>query len=291
LLTNWAGDVGAAIGIEVRRETFFDDRDPRQDGTVMFTDRISGLTTNDLMGNNPSLDARGSRMVQSGYVELQVPLVSREMAILFLQKVDMQLAARHEHFDTFGSVTKPKIALSWRPFDFMLVRSPWSEGFRAPNLQQQFESSLQRSNNRTDHIFCEADVRAGRITRAQFTTICSTRPAQPVISNRQGSEDLQPKESTNLTYGVVLESTFLPEEYGRISFTADWWRVEQDNVVGIIGDDNAILLDYVLRLQGVAGGNPLVMRNTPDTQGVLDFQGTGLTRSATLFRQPTTIAI
>jgi len=276
LLTNWAGDVGAAIGVEVRRETFLDDRDPRQDGTVMFTDRISGLTTNDLMGNNPSLDTHGSRTVQSGYVELQVPLVSREMAIPFAQTVDMQLAARHERFDTFGSVTKPKVALSWRPFDFMLLRSAWSEGFRAPNLQQQFESSLQRSNNRTDYIFCEADVRVGRITRAQFTTGCSTRPTQPVISNRQGSEALQPEESTNLTYGVVLESTFLPEEYGRISFTADWWRVEQDNVVGIIGDDNAILLDYVLRLQGVAGGNPLVIRNAPDAQDVLDFQGTGL---------------
>ena len=52
LFTNWAGDVGVAIGVEARRETYVDDRDPRQDGTIMFTDRISGLTTNDLMGNN-----------------------------------------------------------------------------------------------------------------------------------------------------------------------------------------------------------------------------------------------
>ena len=59
-----------------------------------------------------------------------------------------------------------------------------------------------------------------------------------------------------------------------VSFTADWWRIEQKNVVGIFGDDNHILLDYVLRENG--GSNPAVVRATPDAQDILDFQGTGL---------------
>lgn len=279
LFTLWAGDVGAAIGVEARRETFVDDRDPRQDGTIMFTDMISGLTTNDLMGNSPSLDTRGSRTVQSGYVEFQVPLVSQDMGIPLVQTVDMQLAARYENFDTFGDVTKPKVALSWRPFDWMLVRSAWSEGFRAPNLQQQYETGLQRSNIRTDYIRCEAAVRQAVFNSAtppNFTTNCPsvTGSSQSVISNRQGSTSLKPEESTNLTYGFVFESTFLPEEYGRISFTADWWRIEQSNVVGIFGDDNHILLDYVLRLQG--SSNPAVVRAAPDAQDTADFANTGL---------------
>lgn len=276
LFTLWAGDVGAAIGFEARRETFHDDRDPRQDGTVMFDDIINtSPITNDLQGNNPSLDTRGSRTVQSGYVELQVPLVSDDMAIPFVQTVDMQLAARYENFDTFGSVTKPKVALSWRPFDWMLVRSAWSEGFRAPNLQQQFESGLLRSNIRTDFIRCEAAKR--KVPSTVFTTNCPSvaGSSQSVTSNRQGSTALEPEESTNLTYGFVFESTFLPPEYGEISFTADWWRIEQSNVVGIFGDDNHILLDYVLRLNGQS--NPAVVRAAPDAQDILDFQGTGLT--------------
>jgi len=289
LFTIWAGDVGAAIGVEARRETYVDDRDPRQDGTIMFTDRISGLTTNDLMGNNLSLDTKGSRSVQSGYVELQVPLVSPDMNVPFAQSIDMQLATRYENFDTFGSVTKPKVALSWRPFDFLMFRSAWSEGFRAPNLQQIFETDLQRSNNRTDYIFCEAASRVD--PTVTFATSCAkptgspvnarssrlvTEAAQAVVSNRKGSENLQPEESTNLSYGLVFESSFLPEEYGKVTFTADWWRIEQDQAVGIVGDDNAILLDYVLRLQGVPGGNPLVVRSAPDAQQIADFAGTGL---------------
>jgi hypothetical protein len=274
VFTLWAGDVGAAIGVETRRETYSDDRDIRQDGTAQFIDIISGLTTNDLQGNSASRDTRGSTNVQSGYIELQVPLVSNDMAIPLVQAVDMQLAARYEHFDTFGDVTKPKVALSWRPFDFLQFRSAWSEGFRAPNLQQQNETGLQRINNRTDLIFCEADLRAGRITQAQFTTTCPTRPQTGVTSNRQGSQSLQPEESTNLSYGFVLESTFMPAEWGKVSFTADWWRIEQENVVGIFGDDNHILLDYVLRLNG--GSNSAVVRAAPDADDVAAFAGTGI---------------
>jgi hypothetical protein len=96
-----------------------------------------------------------------------------------------------------------------------------------------------------------------------------------VISSRQGSTALQPEESTNMTYGMVFESTFIPEEYGRITFTADWWRIEQENVVGIFGDNNQILLDYVLRLTG--GSNPAVVRAAPDAGDDAAFAGTGLT--------------
>jgi outer membrane receptor protein involved in Fe transport len=296
----WAGDIGVAAGVELRRETFQDDRDPRQDGTVNFDDIINNTpptVTNDLQGNNPSLDTRGSRTVQSAYAEFAVPLVSPEMNIPFVQEVDAQLAVRYENFDTFGSVTKPKVAVSWRPFDFMLVRSSWSEGFRAPNLQQQYESGLQRSNLRRDFIRCEAAARQD--PSAVFTTTCS-KPAgsppnanatyligessQSVTSNRQGSAALQPEESTNLTYGFVFESTFLPSEWGVITFTADWWRIEQTDVIGIFGDDNHILLDYVLRLQPGCTANPLpahcfnpaVVRFGPTPQDDTAFAGTGL---------------
>jgi len=288
LLTLWAGDVGAAFGLEVRRETFKDDRDPRQDGTAMFTDIISGLTTIDLQGNNQTLDTTGERDVQSAYAEFQVPLVSPEMNIPFAQSVDMQLAVRHENFDTFGGVTKPKVALSWRPFDSLLFRSSWSEGFRAPNLQQQYETGLLRSNNRTDYIRCEAAVRQAQANNTPppvFTTTCPTAsPASPVISNRQGSAALQPEESTNTTFGLVFEPTFIPEEWGAFTFTADWWRVEQTNVIGIFGDQNHILLDYVLRQAAGCNTNPqpagcfnsAVIRNAPDAGDDAAFAGTGL---------------
>ncbi|HVY89794.1 MAG TPA: TonB-dependent receptor, partial [Hyphomonadaceae bacterium] len=273
----WAGDVGAAFGVEARHEDYTDNRDPRQDGSINFQDIINTtLVTNDLQGNSGSLDTHGDRDVESAYAEFRVPLVSPEMNIPMVQSIDAQVAARYENFDTFGSVTKPKIALSWRPLDFLLLRSSWSQGFRAPNLQQQFESGLQRSNTRTDFIRCEAAKRQN--SAVVFTTSCPSvaSATQSVISNRQGSTSLKPEDSDNLSAGFVLESTFLPEDFGRITFTADWWRIRQTDVVGIFGDDNHILLDYVLRVNGSTTGDPAVHRAAPDAQDTADFAGTGL---------------
>lgn len=288
----WSGDVGVAAGVELRREDYRDDRDPRQDGSLNFADAINAaVRTNDLMGNSPSPDTSGKRDVTSAWIEVRAPLVSPEMKIPLIQSVDLQLAGRFEDFDTFGDVTKPKVALSWRPFDFLMFRSAWSEGFRAPNLQQEFETNLQRSNNRVDFIFCEAAKRRDPVVTitpsgcsrpagspaasADVTYLLSRAASLPVISNRSGSASLQPEESTNLTYGAVFEPTFLPPQLGRLTLTADWWRIEQSNAVGIFGDDNAILLDYVQRLSG--GANAKVRRAGPEAADITAFAGTGLT--------------
>jgi iron complex outermembrane recepter protein len=272
LISLWAGDVGIAAGVELRRETFSDDRDPRLDGTVNFVDSISGLVASDVMGQSSTLDTKGSRNVQSAFVELAVPLVSPDMNIPLAQSVDMQLAVRHENFDEFGGVTKPKVALSWRPADFLLFRSAWSEGFRAPNLQQQFENGLQRSNVRTDWVQCEIAARNGDVPSVTGGN-CGAFSGS-TISNRAGSLSLKPEESENFTAGFVIESTFLPRQYGKLSFTADWWEIKQTNVIGIFGDDNQLLLDYALRVQG--SSNPAVVRAAPTTDQITAAQGTGL---------------
>ncbi|MEP7210715.1 MAG: TonB-dependent receptor, partial [Alphaproteobacteria bacterium] len=185
----WSGDVGVAAGVEFRRETYADDRDPRLDGTINFVDPISGVTSSDVMGTSPTNDTKGTRKVASAFAEFAAPLVSPEMHVPLVQNVDLQLAARYENFDRFGDVTKPKVALSWRPFDFLLFRSAWSQGFRAPNLQQLYETGLQRSNVRTDWVRCEADVRAARYT--SFTnSACTSGRSLSVISQRAGSLSL-----------------------------------------------------------------------------------------------------
>jgi iron complex outermembrane recepter protein len=58
------GDLGVAAGVEFRRETQLDDRDPRVDGTIGFTDMVTGqFQTADLFGVSPTPDTKGSRKV------------------------------------------------------------------------------------------------------------------------------------------------------------------------------------------------------------------------------------
>ncbi len=264
------GDVGIGLGAEWRWEGFADDRDPRLDGTITYTDIVTGIVSDsDVMGTSPTLDSSGSRNVGSLFAELEVPLISPEMNIPLAHSVQVQFAGRYEQYSDVGDAFAPRVAASWALVDGFSLRAAWSEGFRAPNLPQVFEMGVERSNNRQDFIKCEADVRAGRIP--DFSACARS---QSVISSRDGNRDLEPETSENISIGSVLEANFLPPEWGNLTLTADWWQIKQEGVVGIFGDFNHVALDYLLRSQG--SSNPAVIREAPTQEDIDDFAGTGL---------------
>jgi len=264
-----AGNVGLAAGLEYRDESFRDDRDARLDGTIAFVALDGSSNGSDVMGVSPTPDTSGSRSVFAGYAELALPLVSPSMDIPLVHRVSAQLAGRYESYTFFGDVTKPKLALSWEPIEWLQIRAAFSQGFRAPNLPQLFERGIQRSNTRSDWIRCEADRRAGRI--ANFDQCARS---QGVVSNRSGSLELEPEESDNFTVGMTLQPE-LPQGYGGLTITADYWEIDQERVIGLFGDSNALTLDYFLRLSG--SSNPNVQRAAPTAQELADFAGSGLT--------------
>lgn len=264
-----AGPVGVAVGLEVRHETFEDDRDDRLDGTITFTNIAGEFSGSDVMGVSPTPDTKGSRNVQAAFVEFAVPLVSPQMNIPLVRSLDLQLAARTENYSIFGAVTKPKVALAWRPSSWMMVRSAWSQGFRAPNLPQLFEQGVERANTRSDWIRCEIEVRAGR--QPDFDS-CSVGVSS--VSQRSGSKDLTPEESENFTAGIVLEPQFLPSDWGTLTFTLDYWNIKQKNLIGIFGDANALTLDYLMRTEG--SFNPNVVRADPTQEQIDAAAGTGI---------------
>jgi hypothetical protein len=124
-------------------------------------------------------------------------------------------------------------------------------------------------NTREDYIFCEADMRAGRI--ANFDD-CDR--SQGAVSDRAGSEDLDPEETETWSVGLVFTPGFIAPQYGTFTFTVDYWEMEQEDVVGIFGDENHIALDYLRRVEG--GSNPDVIRAEPSAEDIAAFAGTGL---------------
>ena len=271
-----AGDVGVAAGIEVRRETQKDDRDARVDGTVKYTNAVTGVTyDSDLIGTSTSPDTKGDRTVGSAYIEFAVPVISPEMNIPLVRNVEMQLAGRYEDYSDVGDVAKPKVAVAWDLVDGLRLRGSWSEGFKAPNLEQINASVVTRSNTRTDYTRCEADLQAGRIT--SFSN-CSR--SQSVAAQRSGNPDLKPETSTSTGFGVVFEPKFVPDQFGQFTFTVDYWRVKQKGIVGIFGEGNAVILDYLDRMSG--GSNANVVRAAPTADDIAAFAGTTLTPVGTI---------
>jgi iron complex outermembrane recepter protein len=261
-----AGGLGIAVGTEWRRESFRDDRDPRLDGTLTFTNPVTGdVSGSDVMGSSPTPDTSGHRHVVSAFVEFAVPLVSAEMDIPAMQSVQFQFAGRYEDYSDVGDVVKPKVAFAWQLFDWVGVRAAWSQGFRAPNLPQVFERGVERANPRMDYIRCEAELRAGRIPR--FAACATTS----VSNTRSGSRDLEPEDDENYSAGLVFTPGFAPG----LTLSADYWRVKQEGVIGIFGDGNHLALDYALRVRG--SSDPNVIREAPTQDDIDAFAGTGLT--------------
>jgi iron complex outermembrane receptor protein len=268
------GDVGVAAGIEWRRETFFDDRDPRIDGTITWTDSVTGVFDgSDVAGTSASPDTSGAREVYSAFVETFVPLVSEDMDIPLVHALNLQLAGRMEHFkDIDETAIVPRAAASWTVVPGITFRGAWSQGFRAPNLVQVNDEGTTRSNTRDDFVVCQAQVEKRLITGLG---VC---PGEGVISFRSGTDQLQPEDSESINLGIVLEPRFIPG----LTLTADYWRVKQTGLVGTFGDDNAIALDLLLRLNG--SSNPNVIRATPTADDIALFAGTRLAAAGEIIR-------
>ena len=89
-----------------------------------------------------------------------------------------------------------------------------------------------------------------------------------------GNPQLKPEESTNLSYGLVFQPGFIPERLGTFTFTLDRWRIQQEQIVGLLGAQTAMIVDYLDRVQ--SGENPLVNRADPTIEDIELFEGTGI---------------
>jgi outer membrane receptor protein involved in Fe transport len=273
------GNVGVAAGVEFRRETFHDDRDPRQDGTIMYTNAVTGLTYTDT-GSSLSPDVKGSRNVWSGYAEAVGLLVSPEREIPFIRSLEVQVAGRYENYSDIGSVAKPKVAGSWDVVEGVRLRTSWSQGFRAPNLEVINLTFLERSQGGRDYLFCEADLRARRIS-----SFAQCNRPSALVRQMIGNPDLKPEESESFSYGAVLTPP-LPAGFGTATITIDRWKIEQKNAVGLINAQDAVNLDYLYRVRG--SRNPLVQRLAPTADELALFAGTGLAPAGQLLNMQLT---
>jgi iron complex outermembrane receptor protein len=257
-----AGAVGFASGVEWRRETFLDDRDNRLDGTTTYTNSVTGLTYGtDVVGASGSVDVNAHRSIASAFAELAVPIVSPEMRIPFVEEIQLQLAARGEDYSDFGTVIKPKGAILWTVGQGFALRGSVSQSFRAPNLPQFYSPGSTVTNTRMDTAFCRLNT--------PVATVCA---GASTLEVRSGNENLKPEEADNASVGFVYQPRFIPPQYGKLVLTTDFWSIREKNVIGILGAQNQINYDLLLRLSG--SSNPNVVRDAPigtNTVGAIGY--------------------
>ena len=258
-----SGDIAVLVGAEYRDEEIVDDRDPRLDGTVTYTD-YEGDTyplVADVLNSSPTGDVSGSRDVLSVFAEMQIPVNDR---------VNMQLALRNEDFSDYGSSTVGKLAIGMDIAPWLDFRASVSTAFRAPNIIQVNEKTVVRSGTRYDRA-------AFQVNAVQSVdNVIDSDSRYTIQRMATGAENLEAEESDNTSYGLVLTPT------DNLIITVDTWSIEKDKTIGLFGRENQTVNDMLLRFANgtnncdTFAGDPLVVREAADDGDAAGFAAAGV---------------
>jgi iron complex outermembrane receptor protein len=154
----------------------------------------------------------GSRNVQAGYLELDVPIT---------KALDLDLSDREDKYSDFGTTNNAKLSVRYQPVDFLTFRGAASTGFRAPTLFQLYSPPfLTASNSPTmgsGNPFCSP----GHYTAEWTKAVCNTQG----LGLNGGNKNLGPETSENFDLGVIVSPI---QDMG---ITLDYYRIILKNVV------------------------------------------------------------
>lgn len=214
----WAGSLAASFGVEWRYEFKEDHKDPY----VSFNPPDSGLNPddNDILVMSPKANYEASRTIASGYGETVAPLVSPQNNVPLIYSLELNASGRFERYSDFGNTTKPKFGANWKPASWMMVRGSINKGFRAPDLADLYQGAA----------FGVATPPGTRdaVRNNYFTGV--GQPSDDFQLTRTytlSNKELQPEESTGKSIGLAFD---VPQVKG-LSFTADYWEIEQKNLI------------------------------------------------------------
>ena len=216
-----AGPLGVAMGFsyqDLEAEEFYDQQ--QANGNVFGT------------SGGPW---EGSRSNYALFTELGIPI---------LEGLEGSAALRYDHYNDFGGTTNPKFSLSYRPIDMLLLRGTYSEGFRAPGLDEVNSARSQSFDFAVDRTRC-AQVGGSSCDVDQYQTY--------YVGNKQ----LKPETSKSRSFGVVLSPT------ADFSVSLDFYHIDLKDEITQAG------LQYLLNQEFANGGSDQVIRN-PQTGRIVE---------------------
>jgi len=146
------------------------------------------------------------------YAELGMPLIGSSSS-RGAQRLVLTAAMRGEDYDSFGSVTTPKLGLVYGPSADYTFKASWGRSFKAPTLLQRFQSQAA--------VLYSAAVFGG------------TDPARTVLSTWGGNPDLEPERARTSSVSLAFHPQALPALEAELT----WFDIDYtDRVVQPVGN-------------------------------------------------------
>ena len=181
-----AGPVGWAVGFEHRKE----------DGYFIPDSVVSkGFTA-----GVPASPTQGGFQVDEFYGEVIVPVYRGDNG----QRLDLSGAVRFSDYNLFSGETVTKFGVNFAPTENLVFRANWSEGFRAPNIGELFNTGSRFDAGITDPCSNAAPEDAANCTALgappPFTQL------NPQISvTTGGNPNLSPETADTWTAGLTWD--------------------------------------------------------------------------------------
>ncbi|GAA4497701.1 TonB-dependent receptor plug domain-containing protein [Gluconacetobacter tumulicola] len=140
---------------------------------------------------NP-VNARGSRWVESGFFEADLP---------FVKMLDATVSGRYDNYSEGFSHFSPKVGVNFKPIDKLTLRGTFSKGFRVPSFAETGGSNVGYINyTPTNAAFISQHLNADGSPDNYAQTY-------RIGQNSAGNPDLRPETSTNFSGGPVYRPT------------------------------------------------------------------------------------
>ena len=225
-----AGPLGVALGFEYRDESGFFVPD-----AIVSSGETAGV---------PSSPTDGGFDVTEFYGELIVPI---------FEGFDASAAVRFSDYSITGSTNVSKFGLNWRPTDTLHLRANFSEGFRAPNIGELFNTGSRFDASITDP--CDADALAVDPSLQANCVTLGVPPGyqqlNPQISvTTGGNENLVPEEAETWTVGLTWDASDLIDALDGLTFEVNYYDITVDNAIQA-PDAGDVLLQCVQTLESI----------------------------------------
>lgn len=143
------------------------------------------------------------------YAEADLPLISKENNIPLMSRFTLNVAVRHEKYDSYGASTTPKIGAIWTVTEGFDVKASWGRSFKVPTLLEQ--------NQPTQLLLFPGSPFVGAPAGTQ------------VMAIQGGNPLIGPERAEVITAGFVVQPKSLPG----LSVEFSWFDIDYTDRVEI----------------------------------------------------------
>lgn len=161
-----------------------------------------------------------------------------EASLPFTDTFELNPAVRYDSYSDFGTNVSYKLAARFQPVDYFVLRGSYGTGFRAPSLDELYQSPAFSASFADDLVACQ--------NAGVSLSDCIAQPDNQFDTYINNNPDLDAEKSSQYLLGGVFD--FNEFNGTDLTLSLDYYYTEIEDVVTNISTQDAFWLEYLGQL-------------------------------------------